>query len=182
MIDNEKELNDFQKAFRDKTLREQEKLRKQDEPEEFEEESDAQYGRYMTFKCDNEYYGIAITYVNEIIGIQQIAELPDTPEYIMGLINLRGKIIPIIDVRKRFKKQPLEYNDRTCVIVINVDDDTIGLIVDTIADVVTIPDEDVLEPPKANGKNQNRFIFGIGKIQDEVKLLVDPVKLIYDQN
>lgn len=181
-MEDQKELNDFQKAFREKELKDSEALKAAElVEEENDEEDDVQHGRYMTFKCDGDFYGIAITYVNEIIGIQQITELPETPDYIRGLINLRGRIVPIVDVRIRFGKPLAEYNDRTCVIVINVGDDTVGLVVDTIADVVSIEDRDILNPPSLNQDAQNRFIFGLGKCGEEVKLLVDPAKLIYEQ-
>lgn len=177
-MDEERELNDFQKAFRDKEMNSELSLNQLEQEED--ESEDTQQGRYMTFGCDKDTYGIAITYVNEIVGIQQIAELPDVPDYIKGLINLRGKIIPILDVRLRFKKPPIEYTDRTCVIVINVEEDTVGLIVDSIADVVTIPEEDILEPPSVTANSPSRFVFGIGKVGDKVKLLLDPAKLIYE--
>lgn len=182
MEEQTRELSDFQKAFRDKELREGAELKSQDLLEDEEDENvDTQHGRYMTFKIEDEYYGIAITYVSEIIGITQITELPETPEYIKGLINLRGKIIPILDVRVRFEKPEVAYDDRTCVIVTNVGDDTVGLIVDTIADVVSIEDEDILDPPSVKNSAANHYISGIGKIGGEVKLIVDPAKLIYEQ-
>lgn len=178
---NDRELNEFQKAFREKEARESAALRdnEAEDLEEFED-IDTQHGRYMTFRCENNYYGIAIVFVNEIIGLQQITELPDTPDYIKGLINLRGKVVPILDVRTRFGMPVAEYDDRTCVIVINVDDDTVGLIVDTIADVVTIKDDDILDPPSINHSSENKYIFGLGKCGEEVKMLIDPAKLIYD--
>ena len=83
-------------------------------------EEDTQKGMYMTFKSGREHFGIAIKFVNEIICIQNITAIPEAEEYIKGLINLRGKIIPVIDVRVRFKMEPIEYTDRTCIIVINV--------------------------------------------------------------
>ena len=77
--------------------------------------------RYLTFQLDEEIYGIDLKYVKEIVGMQAITAIPDTPDYIRGIINLRGKIIPVMDVRLRFKKPPVEYNDRTCIIVIDID-------------------------------------------------------------
>lgn len=146
------------------------------------EEEDTQKGKYMTFQCGDECYGIAINYVNEIVGLQKITEVPETAEYIRGLINLRGKIIPVIDVRIRFKKEPLEYNDRTCVIVIMVGKTVVGLIVDTIAEVVSISDENIVPPPAmVNNSGASRFVYGIGKIGDEVKLLIDPMHLISEE-
>lgn len=178
-MDEVRELNDFQKAFRDKEMAASAENMQQEVLEDEFENEDTQKGRYMTFGCDNDYYGIEITYVNEIVGIQPIAELPETPDFVKGLINLRGKIIPILDVRLRFGKEPLEYTDRTCVIVINVEEDTIGLIVDSIADVVSIPDEEILDPPSVGSSKPNPFVKGIGKVDGTVKLLLDPAKLIY---
>ena len=101
-------------------------------------EHDTQKDKYVTFKSGNEYFGLKIEYVNEIIVFQEITEIPESEDYIKGLINLRGKIIPVIDVRIRFKQEPFEYNDRTCIIVINFRDTVVGLIVEKIAEVVEI--------------------------------------------
>lgn len=138
--------------------------------------------QFMTFRSSNEIYGISLDNVNEIIGLQQYTSVPETEDYIMGLINLRGKVIPVIDVRIRFGKEPLEYNDRTSVIVIQVKDTMIGLIVDGIEGVVDIREKDIMPPPSvSNLKTQaQKYVFGIGKVDSEVKLLLDPEKLIYD--
>lgn len=138
--------------------------------------------RFMTFRSSSEIYGISLDNVHEIIGLQQYTSVPETEDYIMGLINLRGKVIPIIDVRIRFGKAPLEYNDRTSVIVIQVKDTVIGLIVDGIEGVVDIYEKEILPPPSVSSlKSQaQKYVFGIGKVNSEVKLLLDPEKLIYD--
>ena len=141
-------------------------------------EEDTQKGRYLTFSLGDESYGIEIKYVTEIIGIQTITEIPELPEYVKGVINLRGKIIPVMDVRLRFKKEAREYNDRTCVIVIDINDISIGLIVDSVAEVLTIPEEDIVEPPKMNKSFSNRYIKNIGKVGNGVKLLLDCEKLL----
>lgn len=141
-------------------------------------EEDTQKGRYLTFLIGNETYGIEIKYVIEIIGIQIITEIPELPEYVKGIINLRGKIIPVMDVRLRFKKESIEYNDRTCVIVVDINDISIGLIVDSVAEVITILDEDIVEPPQMNNGSNNRYIKNIGKVLDKVKLLLDCEKLL----
>jgi len=143
-----------------------------------EMEEDTQKGRYLTFSLGDESYGIEIKYVTEIIGIQTITEIPELPEYVKGVINLRGKIIPVMDVRLRFKKEAREYNDRTCVIVIDINDISIGLIVDSVAEVLTIPEEDIVEPPKMNKSFSNRYIKNIGKVGNGVKLLLDCEKLL----
>ena len=88
--------------------------------EQIGQEEDTQKGKFLTFSLGNESYGLEIKYVTEIIGIQPITEVPELPEYIRGIINLRGKIIPVMDVRLRFKKPFNEYNERTCIIVIDV--------------------------------------------------------------
>lgn len=148
------------------------------------DEHDAQKGKYMTFKSGNEYFGLKIQFVNEIIGFQAITAIPETEDYIKGLINLRGKIIPVIDVRLRFKQPPFEYNDRTCIIVINVKSTVVGLIVEKIAEVVEIREENILPPPSIGraDKVQNKYVYGIGKVGDSVKLLLDPDKLINDED
>jgi purine-binding chemotaxis protein CheW len=100
-----------------------------------------------------EEYGIAIGYVTEIIGLQSITEIPELPHYVKGIINLRGKIIPVMDVRLRFNKEAKEYNDRTCTIVIEVRDITVGLIVDAVAEVASITSENIVPPPQIDGNN-----------------------------
>lgn len=145
-----------------------------------EMEEDTQKDRYLTFSLGKESYGIEIKYVIEIIGIQSITEIPELPAYVKGIINLRGKIIPVLDVRLRFKKEPTDYNDRTCVIVVDIKNVSIGLIVDKVAEVVTILEEDTVEPPQMNQGVNNRYIKKIGKIGSEVKLLLDCEKLLTD--
>lgn len=144
-------------------------------------EEDTQKGKYLTFVLDNESYGIGINNVTEIIGIQPITPIPELPDYIKGIINLRGKIIPVMDVRLRFKKLPREYNDRTCIIVVDINDLSIGLIVDSVSEVLRILDQDIVPPPNLN-KISNKYIKGIGKIDKEVKLILDCDKLINDND
>lgn len=148
--------------------------------EQMEEEEDTQKGKYLTFSIGNEFYGLEICYVTEIIGLQPITEVPELPEYIRGIINLRGKIIPVMDVRLRFKKSFREYNDRTCIIVVDIQDICVGLIVDAVSEVLSIKDEDIV-PPQELKAVKNRYIKGIGKVSNEVKLLLDCTKLLHDQ-
>ncbi|HWT75050.1 MAG TPA: chemotaxis protein CheW [Mobilitalea sp.] len=143
-------------------------------------EEDTQKDRYLTFVIASECYGIEIKYVTEIIGIQAITEIPELPEYVRGIINLRGKIIPVIDVRIRFRKEKKEYNDRTCVVVVDIKDISIGLIVDSVAEVLTIPEQDIVDPPQVNKASNNKYINKIGKVGNEVKLLLDCEKLLTD--
>ena len=111
-----------------------------------------------------------------------VTPIPEVEPFIKGLINLRGKIIPVIDVADRFGKEASPYNDRTCVIVIEVSGIEVGLIINSIAQVVSIEEQDILPPPNmAHGTApQNKFVRGIGKMEDGVKLLLDPVKLLSD--
>lgn len=141
-------------------------------------EEDTQKGRYLAFSLGNESYGIEIQYVKEIIGIQIITEVPELPDYIKGIINLRGKIIPVMDIRLRFKKEAKQYNDRTCVIVVDIHELSIGLIVDSVSEVITIPEQDIVSPPQMNKNFNNRYIKKIGKIGTDVKLLLDCEKLL----
>ncbi len=148
------------------------------------DEHDTSKGKYMTFKSGSEYYGLEIQYVDEIRCFQAITPIPETEDYIKGLINLRGKIIPVIDVRLRFKQEPFEYNDRTCIIVVIVKSTMVGLIVEKIAEVVEIQKENILPPPTIGrtGKVQNKYVYGIGKVGGTVKLLLDADKLLNDVN
>lgn len=147
------------------------------------DERDTQKGKYVTFKSGNEYFGLKIQYVNEIIVFQEITKIPESEDYIKGLINLRGKIIPVIDVRLRFKQEPFEYTDRTCIIVVNVKNIVVGLIVEQIAEVVEIREENIIPSPSVGkaDKSQNKYVYAIGKVGDQVKLLLDPDRLLNDE-
>jgi purine-binding chemotaxis protein CheW len=136
-------------------------------------EEDTQKNKYLTFSLDGEMYGIEIRYVTEIIGMQAITRVPELPDYIRGIINLRGKIIPLMDVRLRFHKDEKPYDDRTCIIVVDIEGLFIGLIVDMVTEVMNISEQDIVETPDIGTGVQSRFISGIGKVDDEVKLLLD---------
>jgi len=143
-------------------------------------EEDTQKNRYLTFSLGNETYAIEIMWVTEIIKIQNITKVPEMPDFVKGIINLRGKIIPIMDIRIRFNKEKNEYNDRTCVIIIDVDNMSIGIIVDDVSEVVTIEEENVVAPPQKSTKNNNKYIKSIGKVGNEIKMILDCEQLIND--
>lgn len=143
-----------------------------------EEMEDTQKGKFLTFAVGKEDYGIEIKNVTEIIGMQEITGIPELPSYVKGIINLRGKIIPVMDVRLKFKKEPIEYNDRTCIIVIEMMDTLIGLIVDNVAEVLKIDDENIVPPPDIKTGFHNRYVCGIGKVDNSVKLILDCDKLL----
>ncbi len=115
-----------------------------------------QHNKYVTFKSGNEYFALKIECVNEIIVFQEITEIPESEDYIKGLINLRGKIIPVIDVRVRFRQPELPYTDRTCIIVISVKDMVVGLIVEKIAEVVEITEDNILDSPSLGNMDKNQ--------------------------
>jgi purine-binding chemotaxis protein CheW len=153
-----------------------------EELEEFIQEQ--QRDKYVTFQSGTEFFGIKIQYVNEIIVCQDITEIPECEDYIKGLINLRGKIVPVVDVRLRFGQEPIDYNERTCIIVLNVAENVVGLIVEQIAEVVEINDENILPAPSIGkaSKAHHVFVQNIGKVGDQVKLLLDPEKLLNDED
>jgi purine-binding chemotaxis protein CheW len=149
--------------------------------EVIETSEDTQKGKFLTFSVGRESYGIEIKFVTEIIGIQDITEVPELPNYVKGIINLRGKIIPVIDVRLRFKKEPKDYNDRTCIVVIEIKETSVGLIVDNVAEVINIDEDNIVLPPNSKTGFNNRYVRGIGKVGNEVKLLLDCDKLLNDE-
>ena len=142
-----------------------------------QEREDSQRDKYLTFLVEDEDYGIAISFVTEIISLQKITDIPDLPEFIKGVINLRGRIIPVMDMRSRFHLAAREYDSRTCVVVVNIANNTIGLIVDRVSEVLVIPAEQIAPPPRAS-KGGNKFIQGIGKVGDQVKILIDVDSLL----
>ncbi|MFX4262287.1 chemotaxis protein CheW [Pelotomaculum propionicicum] len=150
--------------------------------EEYEEDEDTQEDKFLTFVLNGEEYGIEIRHVTEIIGIQNITEVPDMPHYIKGVINLRGKVIPVMDVRLRFGVKEREYDDRTCIIVINIEEQSVGMIVDRVSEVLDIPKSDVEPPPKVKKGESSRFIKGMGKVDERVKILLNEYQLLFDFN
>jgi len=146
-----------------------------------EVEEDTQKDKFLTFNLSSEAYGIDIKYVTEIINIQPITQIPELPVYVKGIINLRGKIIPVMDVRLRFKKEPRIYDERTCIIVVDIFDVFIGLIVDTVSEVINIFEGNISLPPNISKNYYNKYIKGIGKVNDDVKLLLDCEKLLNDE-
>ncbi|MEO0605548.1 MAG: chemotaxis protein CheW [Myxococcota bacterium] len=134
--------------------------------------------KYLTFVLGSETYGLDIQYVREIIGILPITPLPDVPVWIKGVINLRGKVIPIMDVRARFMLEERPYGGRTCIIVVNVEEWWIGLVVDTVSEVLDIPHEQIEPPPRVAGRSNDHFIQGLGKVDDHVRLLLDAQRLV----
>jgi len=134
--------------------------------------------QYLTFEIDSEEYGVSISDIKEIISVCPITLVPQTPEYVKGIINLRGDVIPVIDVRKRFGKPPKEYDSQTCIVVVEHSIYTIGLIVDNVKEVMYIDSTNVLPPPSAKLNHYNQFVRNIGRVGDGVKLLLDLEKFL----
>jgi purine-binding chemotaxis protein CheW len=147
-----------------------------------EEMEDTQEDKYLTFVLNREEYGIEIKHVIEIIGIQNITSVPDMPSYIKGVINLRGKVIPVMDVRMRFSISEQAYNERTCIIVITVNEQLVGLIVDEVSEVLDIPKSSVEPPPKVSRGAGNKFVHGMGKVGDAVKILLNADRLLFEED
>ncbi|MBU0755046.1 MAG: chemotaxis protein CheW [Planctomycetes bacterium] len=146
------------------------------------EGDDSMKNKFLAFRVGDEDYGIEIRHVMEIIVVQKITEIPDLKEFVRGVINLRGKVIPVIDIRIRFQLKPREYDDRTCIIVVNVRGNIVGMIVDSVTEVVDIPEEMISPPPKVSRTPASRFVMGIGHLGDEVKILLDAGKVIKDKS
>ena len=135
--------------------------------------------KYLAFTLGEETYGLPILRVKAINNLQPITHVPRMPEAVKGVINLRGKIIPVIDLRLKFGLEERPYNDRTCIIVVELEegDRTSGLIVDEVSEVLDIP-EDGIEPPIADAGASLEFLTGIGKAKDKVIMLLDPHRIL----
>ncbi len=146
-----------------------------------EPESEAAERKFLTFWTDRELFGIPIADVVQIIGMQEITPLPDFPDYVKGVINLRGNIIPVIDMRIRLKKPEAEYTENTCIIVTGIRDALVGFIVDTVDEVTDIGAEAMTPAPKVSPSVTNRYLTGIGRLGDRVILLLDVSKILSGQ-
>ncbi|MCW7482311.1 chemotaxis protein CheW [Leptospira kanakyensis] len=152
-----------------------------DENDDYDDD-DTLDGRFLIFSLADRSYGIEIKFITEIVGMQNITEIPDMPTFIKGVINLRGKVIALIDVRDRFRMQSIGYNDKTCVIILNVNQQLIGLIVDTVKEVIKIPPTNMEDAPKFGDHQGNQFIKSIAKVSDDVKVLLNIEKLLKDED
>lgn len=129
-------------------------------------------GKYLTFKLGEEEYGVQILKVREIIGLMDITKVPQMPGYVKGVINLRGKVIPVIDLRSKFGLPEVEYTDQTCIIVIDVGG-MVGTIVDSVQEVADISGGEIEPPPPLGSDVDSAFILGLAKSKDNVKILLD---------
>jgi len=146
-----------------------------------EDDEDTQRDKYLTFQLGDEQYGIEIRHVTEVVGLQKITSVPDMPEFVKSVINLRGQVIPVMDVRTRFRMPAREYDDRTCVVVVNIQDTAIGLVVDEVEEVLDVPENQIEPPPRISQRAGSRFIQGLGKVGETVKILLDVNKLLFTE-
>lgn len=143
-------------------------------------EEDTQQDRFLIFMIASVSYGIEMQYIKEIVGIQAITTLPEMPDYCKGIINLRGTIIPVLDVRRRFLMEQLDYNDRTCIIVIDIQGSAVGLIVDSVSEVLKIDEDNISETPDVHNGQNSKYVKSIAKAEKGVILLLACEKLVID--
>ncbi|RJP74694.1 MAG: purine-binding chemotaxis protein CheW [Desulfobacteraceae bacterium] len=134
-------------------------------------------GKYLTFTLGGEDYGIGILKIKEIIGMMPVTTMPQTPAFVKGVINLRGKVIPVMDLRLRFGMDAMDYTERTCIIVVEIDGSSgtiqVGIVVDSVSEVLNIKGEDIEETPAFGTKLNTDYILGMAKMEGGVKILLD---------
>ncbi len=139
-------------------------------------------GKYLTFTLDEEEYGIGILKVKEIIGMMPITSVPRTPAFVKGVINLRGKVIPVMDLRVKFDMEAMPYTERTCIIVVEIDSEEgtvlIGIVVDAVSEVLNIQEEEIEETPAFGTKLNTEYILGMAKTGGRVKILLNIDKVL----
>lgn len=142
-------------------------------------------GKYLTFSLDREEYGIGILKVKEIIGMMRITPVPQTPEFVKGVINLRGKVIPVIDLRLRFGMESIDYNERTCIIVVEINTNSgkihTGIVVDSVSEVLNIKSSDIEDTPTFGTKLNTDYILGMAKMGGGVKILLEIDRVLSSQ-
>lgn len=135
-------------------------------------------GKYLTFVLNHEEYGLEILRVREIIGLMDITPVPQMPHFIKGIINLRGKVIPVVDLRLKFGMPEAEYTKETCTIVVDIENRLMGIVVDTVSEVLDITAKDIEPTPSLGSTIKTDFILGMGKVKGKVKILLDIDKVL----
>ncbi len=143
-------------------------------------------GKYLTFALASEEYGLEILKVREIIGYMEITAVPQTPAHVKGVINLRGQVIPVIDLRTKFGMDTIDVTEETCIIVVEIAQGkrtfNTGIVVDLVQEVLDIDGADIEDAPQFNSSVDTTFILGMGKVGDSVKILLDIDKVLADEN
>lgn len=137
--------------------------------------------QYLTFWIANQLYGLPIEQVVQIIGVQTIVPIPEYPAYAKGVVNLRGDIIPVIDVRIRFHFDEMPYDEKTCIIICTLNNMHVGFVVDAVDEVATIPLKDITPSPDLMGESARRFVTGIGKPANKIVLLLSAERIIHEE-
>lgn len=135
-------------------------------------------GKYLTFQLSNEIYGLPILSVREIIGMLPVTSVPHSPPHVKGVVNLRGRVIPVTDLRIRFGLPEAEHTPETCIIFVRVGPIEAGLIVDKVKEVNDIPARDIEESPEINSTGDSHMILGMGKVSEKVVILLDAAKVL----
>ncbi|MGR3219896.1 MAG: chemotaxis protein CheW [Candidatus Anammoxibacter sp.] len=135
-------------------------------------------GRYLTFFLDDEEYGLEIDSVKEIIGLLHITTVPLSTDYILGVVNLRGKIVPIIDLRLKFGLSKCEPTERSCIVVVECDRELVGILVDAVSEVIDLKKGEFDETTFLDQKVDSQYIRGVGKIDGKIKILIDIKKVL----
>jgi purine-binding chemotaxis protein CheW len=140
--------------------------------------TDAATNQFLTFVLGTEQYGVEILRVQEIRGYSTVTPIPNTPPYIQGVMNLRGTVIPVVDLRAKFSMQPGEYDKFTVIIVVKVSEKVIGLVVDAVSDVLDIPSSELRAAPDLGARVDTRFISGMANVGDRLTMLLDLERLL----
>lgn len=147
--------------------------------------ADERAGKYLTFHVGQEEFGIRVLKVREIMGIQDITAVPHTPAYVKGVINLRGKVIPVLDLRLKFGLPDLAYNQRTCIIVVQIQGESgpmlMGIVVDGVSEVLNLAGAEVEDTPDFGGSFSTPYILGMAKVKGKVKILLDIDRVLTSQ-
>ncbi len=142
-------------------------------------------GKYLTFTLGDETYGIGILKVKEIIGMMPITSVPRTPPFVKGVINLRGKVIPVLDLRLKFSMEAIPYSERTCIIVVEIESQDatvlIGIVVDAVSEVLNIKEEEIEDTPTFGTRLDTDYILGMAKMEGGVKILLNIDKVLSSQ-
>ena len=147
---------------------------------------DVRSGKYLTFALSNEEFGIRVLKVREIMGLQEITAVPQTPAHVKGVINLRGRVVPVIDLRLKFGLPTAEYSQRTCIIVTQVQGESgplmMGIVVDGVSEVLNLSDQEIEDTPDFGEDIGNRYLLGMAKVKGKVKILLDIDKVLSTQD
>jgi purine-binding chemotaxis protein CheW len=148
--------------------------------------ADRRAGKYLTFQLASEEFGIQVLKVREIMGVQDITAVPQTPAHVKGVINLRGKVVPVIDLRLKFGLPAAEYTARTCIIVTQLKSDNstvlIGVVVDCVAEVLSLSGQEIEDTPDFGEKLETRYLLGMAKVKGKVKILLDIDRILSEQD